>query len=127
MLVYLYYRFYIMYHFMGIRLYRRWLAVISMSICAGLQFLCVDALAHNFLHTPEVLSSFQMLFIFIALLFIGGYFLLMRNEPHFKIMEKYRVETSKKETQGWYWLGVYVLFTAVLFFLTAQYLVKSAG
>lgn len=123
MLGYLYYRFYSMYHFMGIRLYRRWLAVISLAICTGTQFLCLDSLAHVYLDTPEVLSSFQMLFIFIALLFLGGYFLLMRNEPHFKIMEKYRVETTKKEKRGWYMLGLYVLFTGALFMATAQLIV----
>jgi hypothetical protein len=117
MFAYLYYRFYSLYHTMGIRLYRRWLSVISLTLATGLQVISVDTMMHNYLGTPEFLSSFQILMVFIALMFLSGYFLLMRHEPHFRIMGKYRMETRKSIRKGWIVLALYLVFTVSLFFM----------
>lgn len=113
---YLYYRFYSLFHSLGIRLYRRWLAVISLAVVTGIQALSIDTLLNYFLGTPEFFTSYQILLTFIGLMFLLGYVYLMRSEPHFKIMSRYRMETRKSARKGWIILGLYILITLILFF-----------
>lgn len=99
---------------MGIRLYRRWLAVISLSVATGFQALSLDTLLTVWLGTPEFFTGYSTLLIFIGLLFAGGYFLFMIPENHFRIMGKYRGETAKSEKRGYWVLGLYLLVTLFL-------------
>lgn len=99
---------------MGIRLYRRWLAVISLSVVTGFQALSVDTLLNLYLGTQEFFINYMMLLIFIGLLFAAGYFLFMIPENHFRIMGRYRGETAKSERRGYWVLGLYLLLTLSL-------------
>jgi uncharacterized membrane protein YidH (DUF202 family) len=103
-----------MYHSMGIRLYRRWLAVISMSVATGIQALSIDTIFHQQLGTPEFFNSVWILVVFTVLMFLGGYWGYMRSERHFRIMGRYRGETKKGEHRGYVVLGVYLLVTILV-------------
>jgi hypothetical protein len=117
---YLYYRFYSLYHSMGIRLYRRWLAVISMTVTTGIQALSLDTLLNSYFGTTEFFDSYYILLVFITLMFLIGFFLFMSSERHFRIMNQYRGETSKSEKRGYLTLIVYLLTTAVLLILAGN-------
>lgn len=117
---YLYYRFYSLYHSMGIRLYRRWLAVISLVGTTGIQALSLDSLLHNYLGTNEFFDSYYILLVFVALLFLVGYFHFLAAEKHSRIIQKYRTETTRSQKRGYLTLILYLLFSLVLLVLAGD-------
>ncbi len=117
---YLYYRFYSLYHSMGIRLYRRWLAVISMTVTTGIQALSLDTLLNSYFGTAEFFDSYYILLVFIILMFLTGFFLFMNSARHFRIMNQYRSETAKSEKRGYFTLTLYLLTTVVLLILAGN-------
>lgn len=105
---------------MGIRLYRRWLAVISMAVTTGIQALSLDTLLHSYFGTVEFFNSYYILLVFIILMFLAGYFLFMRAEKHFRIMSRYRIETAKSEKRGYFGLILYLIATLLLLVLAGN-------
>lgn len=116
---YLYYRFYSLYHSMGIRLYRRWLAVISLVGTTGIQALSLDTLLHNYFGTVEFFDSYYILLVFISLLFLLGYFLFLVSEKHSRIMHRYGTETVRSQKRGYFVLFLFLFITLLLFILAA--------
>jgi hypothetical protein len=105
---------------MGIRLYRRWLAVISLALTTGIQALSLDTLMHSYLGTNEFFDSYYALGVFIVLMFLVGYFWFMNSEKHYRIMNQYRSETVKSEKRGYLTLLIYLLATIILLVLAGN-------
>ena len=105
---------------MGIRLYRRWLAVISMSVATGIQAMSLDSILHRYLGTPVFFESIRILLLFVLLMFVAGYWGLMRSERHFRIMGRYRMETKKFARRGYWVMGFYLLMTLGILLLAGE-------